>query len=447
WPAWASTRLTGSLDAVGAAALDGDPDTAWITAFGEAQGAVLTIAGGSVPLTSISIAQPAGDYSVVRAVRVSVGDEQRTVALDGSGVTTATLDPPLPAGTVDITLSEVESRSTIDRRFGDRVELPAAIAEVELAGVPVVDLDDGRLVECVDLAVLGGVTLSATVDLDGWRDRVRSGESLTASPCGTTVELAGEVELLALAPAVPLQLDRVVLDDRVASTLLAADDPAEATVVQDGRFERTIEVGGCPDGCWLVFGEGLNDGWSASADGVDLGQPVLIDGGFNGWWLDGGVDRVTVTWGPQRAQLIAFGLSLMAAAIAVGLLVRDRRRLDVAPVGAAAGPTWSWERAPSRQPAWLVVLLWVVPALVLGGLVWGAIGLVGGLVAQRFRTVPIGALTTLVTVGVIAIAVTYVERRDAPFPGGGWPTTFESLHWIGMFAFAALAASALTDDS
>ena len=447
WPAWGSTRLTGSLDAVGAAALDGDPDTAWVTAFGEAQGAVLTIEGGSVPLTSISIAQPLGDYSVVRSVRVSVGDEQRTVALDESGVTTATLDPPLPAGTVDITLSEVESRTTIDRRFGDRVELPAAIAEVELDGIPVVDLDAGRLVECVDLAVLGGVTLSATVDLNGWSDRVRSGESLAARPCGTAVELTGEVELLALDPAVPLQLDRVVLDDRVASTLLAADDPAEATVVQGGRFERTIEVSGCTAGCWLVFGEGLNDGWRASANGVDLGRPVLIDGGFNGWWLEGGVDRVTVTWGPQRAQLIAFGLSLVTAVIAVVLLARDRRRLEVVSTDAARAPTWSWERAPSRQPAWLVVLLWVLPALVLGGPVWGAIGLVGGLVAQRFRAVPIGALTTLVTVGVIAIAVTYVERRDAPFPGGGWPTIFESLHWIGMFAFAALVASALTDDS
>jgi hypothetical protein len=52
----------------------------------------------------------------------------------------------------------------------------------------------------------------------------------------------------------------------------------------------------------------------------------------------------------------------------------------------------------------------------------------------------------MVTVGVIALAVAFVERRDAPFPGGGWPTTFEALHWIGMFAFAALAASALTDD-
>jgi arabinofuranan 3-O-arabinosyltransferase len=445
WPAWGSTRLTGSLDAVGAAAIDGDPDTAWITAFGEAPGAVLTIEGGSGPVSSISITQPAGEFSVIRSVQVSVGDDQRTIALGGSGVTNTELDPPLPAGTVTITLSEVEHRTTIDRRFGDRVELPAAIAEVELDGVPVADLDAGRLVECVDLAVVAGVTLSATVDLDGWRQRVRSGEPLPTLPCGSAVELSGEVELFAVDPGLPLLLDRVVLDDGVASNV-TTDDRAEARVVEGGRFERTIEVRGCDGGCWLVFGEGVNDGWRASAGGVDLGRPVLIDGGFNGWWLDGDVDRMTVAWGLQRAQLIALVLSLVTAAIAVLLLVRDRRTVDVGRPDAAEVPVWSWERAPSRQPAWLIVVLWVVPAILLGGFVWGAVGLVGGLLAQRFRTVPLGALTTMVTVGVIALAVAFVERRDAPFPGGGWPTTFEALHWIGMFAFAALAASALTDD-
>lgn len=451
WPVRASTRLTGSLDAMGAAAFDGDPETAWITAFGEGPGATLSIDGSPAPIGSITISQPPGAFSLVRAVRVGVGDEERTVTLDPSGTTTAVLDPPLPAGRVAITLAEVEIRTTVDRRFGDTVELPAAISEIDFDGSPSVDLDAGPTIECVRLADVGDAGLSATVRLDGWRERVRTGQALDANPCGGPIELEGDVEIVGLELDEPLQLDRVVLDDGAGAAADIASDGASggarATVVQDGRFDRTIEVRGCPDGCWLVFGEGFNRGWSATADGVDLGPQVLIDGGFNGWWLEPGVDRVTVSWGLQRPQMIAFGLSLAAAAAALVLVVRDRRRVDLAVADPGGPPTWSWERLPSRQPAWLVVLLWALPAFLLAGVGGALVGVVGGLVAQRFRTVPLAALTTLSTVGVIAVAVAYLERRDAPFPGGGWPTTFESLHWVGMFAFAALAASVLTDDA
>lgn len=447
WPVWASTRLTGSLDAVGAAALDGDPDTAWITSFGEAAGAVLTIDDVPGPLTQMTIEQPEGDFSPVRAVRVAVAGDERTVRLAPSGATTVTFEPALPGGRVEITLDEVEPRTTIDRRFGDQVELPAAIAEIEVAGAPTVDLDEAPTIECVALAEVGGTQLSATVDLAGWRERIGRGEPLRTTPCVADLQLAGEVELHTVDSGLPLQLDRVVLDDGAADALRQAATAPDATVTDGGRFERTIHVRGCDDGCWLVYGEGFNEGWSASADGTDLGPATLIDGGFNGWWLQPGVEQVSVTWGLQRPQNIAFALSLVTAGVAIALLVRDRRRIDVGAVDLVERPVWSWERSPSRQPAWLVVALWVVPALLLAGPVWAIVGLVGGLVAQRFRTVPIAALTTLATVGVITVAVTYLERRDAPFPGGGWPTTFESLHWVGMFAFAALAASVLTDDS
>ena len=44
----------------------------------------------------------------------------------------------------------------------------------------------------------------------------------------------------------------------------------------------------CPTGCWVVLGEGLNDGWVAEIhgdDSEDLGPGRLVDGGFNGWYL------------------------------------------------------------------------------------------------------------------------------------------------------------------
>jgi arabinofuranan 3-O-arabinosyltransferase len=445
WPVAASTRLTGSLEHVGAAAFDGDPDTAWVTGFDAAVGAVLTVGEVGRPVSEVTIDQPTGDFSAVRAIRISVGDEHRTVSLSDGATTTAVLDPPLPAGPLEITLAEVEISTTIDRRFADAVALPASIAEISFDGAPRVDLDAAPVLECVTLAEVGGSPLSATVDLAGWRDSALRGEPLDATACTRAVELTGDVLLTSTDLGVPLELDRVVLDDGVRRAL-AVDGDARAETVDGNRFGRTIEVTGCTDGCWLVFGEGFNEGWSASAGGVDLGAPALVDGGFNGWWLEPGTERVTVRWGLQRNQNLALAVSLVVGLVAVVLLALDRRNAVATVIPAASAPTWTWEREPSRRSGWSIVALWTLPALLLAGPAWALLGLVGGLVAQRYRRVPLGALTTLAAVAVIGLAVTYLERRDAPYPGGGWPATFESLHWIGMFAFATLASSALTDE-
>jgi arabinofuranan 3-O-arabinosyltransferase len=452
WPVAASTRLTGSLATVGAAAFDGDPGTAWVTAFGASAGAVLTVDDTGRELAGITIDQPVGDFSQVVSVRLSVGDEHRIVPLSPTGATTAVLDPPLPRGRLDITLAEVTSATTVDRRFADPVELPAAIAEITFDGAPRVDLGAAPVLECLPLAEIDGVPVAATVDLAGWRERALLGTPLDTTVCTEPVTLTGDAMLTATDLDVPLQLDRVVLDDGARDALDAAGDAgseARVTAVTGGRFERTVSVSGCADGCWLVYGEGFNSGWSARATGDGpLAGPVLIDGGFNGWWLAPGTEQVTVTWGPQRAQDLALLASLAVALAAVALVVLDRRAARAAEVAVApaAAPALAWERVPSGRPGWLIVALWTLPALLLAGPVWALLGLVGGLAAQRYRSVPLAALTTLATVAVIGVAVTYLERRDAPAPGGGWPTTFSSLHWVGMFAFAVLATSVLLDD-
>lgn len=448
WPVRASTRLTGSVWHTGAAAFDGDPATSWISAFGAASGATLSIENVSVPITALSLTQPAGDFSRVHAIEIAVGDEVRNVALADLTVTDVAIDPPLPPGPVMIRLVDVEAATTIDRRFGDEVELPAAISEISFVGAPRVDVAADPVLECIPLAQVGDTIVAATVSFDGWRERARRGEALSTRPCTGQVELSGDVLLTQLDHGYPLQLDRVVLDDR-ARRALGREAPDVTVSATGHRFQRTITLSGCSDGCWLVFGEGHNVGWSARAAGIDpawseLGPSELVDGGFNGWWLDPGTDTVVVTWEPQRAQVIALLLSLAAAVASIVVLARGRRVVPGPPPHASL-PVWAWERPTRAARAWPIAVVWPFAAILLAGPVWGLVGLVGGVVASRFPKVPIAALTTAVTVGVIGLATTYVERRDAPFPGGGWPGTFESLHWIGMFAFAALAASALTD--
>ena len=55
-------------------------------------------------------------------------------------------------------------------------------------------------------------------------------------------------------------------------------------------------------------------------------------------------------------------------------------------------------------------------------------------------------MTALVSLLVVAAMVVARERRSAPPPNGGWPSTFESLHGLGMFAVACVIVAALTAD-
>ena len=61
-----------------------------------------------------------------------------------------------------------------------------------------------------------------------------------------------------------LQVDRIVLaGDDVA---VGADGGSDvggptATVLDSDRLGRTITVEQCPDGCWLIVGEGHHPSW------------------------------------------------------------------------------------------------------------------------------------------------------------------------------------------
>lgn len=443
WPVVASSRLTGSLRSSGVAAFDGDRSTAWISAFGDTS-ATLSVRDVAAPVASLTVTQPLQGVSTITELTLSSGDEVRTVALapDAVGASTVAVDPPLPPGDLEISVTGATVATTIDRRFGDIVALPVAIGEMTFDGAPrVAPLGTtSTTFECVELAAIDDAPLTATVTVagDDWLD----GGALVSEPCGPGIELGAESHRLSGHDGV-LQLDRIFLDDGVAEALAAGSTPPAVTERSSGRFGGRYDVEGCDAGCWFVFGEGFDDGWSASTAAGDLGRPVLLDGGFNGWWLPPGTDEVDVRWTPQRLQTLALIASLVAAIGCIAIL--RARRLDPPEIVTAPPPVWAWERTPNTLPTWAVVAAWTVPALLLAGPWWALIGLLGGLVASRCRGVPLAAMTTMVTVGVIGLAVAYVERRDSPFPGGGWPTTFEPLHVIGMFAFAALVTSVLTD--
>ncbi len=453
WPVVASTRLTGSPRNAGVAAFDGDPATAWITEFDAALGARLSIDDVTEPVSRIEVRQPVAGLSAVTVVVVRSGTEERRVDIvpDAVGLSVASLDPPLPPGPIEIEIAEIAAATTIDRRFGDVVELPASISEISISGGPSIPDPAAAAVAtgCVPVLEVGEVTMSASFEIGaGWID----GDPIGVSPCSGPVEVrAGRQLVSVVGSGLPVVIDRVVLDDGAAAAIdapLAGETPV-ANVTEQSRFARTVVVSGCADGCWLVLGEGLNPAWSASADGLDLGEPTLVDGGFNGWWIRPSPVPVVVEleWTAQLPVTIALIASLAIAMFALMILMSDRHRNAAAVAPTTMPPTWFvTDSTLGATTARTGAAIWVVAAVLLGGPLWLAGGLVGGCALVTTRRRRLAELTTISTVATVGLATAYLERRDMPFPGGGWPITFEVLHGFGMFAVASLLVGAVIAD-
>ena len=144
------------------------------------------------------------------------------------------------------------------------------------------------------------------------------------------------------------------------------------------RTTRTATVTNCPAGCWLILGEGFNDGWEAETDGADLGAPRPISGGFNGWWLPGSESPVTVTmtWAPQRTMWIGMAMAALAV-IACALLVWRDKAHDEAPIPAAPVAHWPPEPVDRRRALIAAGALVAVSALTISPGYAGVAAIVG----------------------------------------------------------------------
>ena len=454
WSATASTRLTGSPRNAGVSALDGDVDTSWMTAFGEAIGATLSVTGASEPITSISIRQPVSGSSRITTVAVRTNGEERVVDLvpNAGGTATAAIDPPLTPGDLELQILELESTLTVDRRFGDAFELPAAIIEFEYTGrwvLPSVSTSAAHI-DCAPLMSIDGnpVEVSFTASEGTWVD----GEPLAATVCGPSVALAGGAHLVVATPSsLPVTVDRITLTDAESDVTPSNGVLPSTKLLDGGKFSRSIEITGCETGCWLVFGEGFSTAWKASGPTGDLGPPVMVDGGFNGWWIEPTSTpiRVTVAWTQQRRFEFALLASLIAVAIAIGLLALDRRRSAppairlVPPVLVVGGFD-----TIDRSRAVLTCIAWSALAGVIVAPLWAIWGALAGLAVIALRRSRLPELVAISAVAAIGAAVVLIEFREATLPNGAWPLRFESLHRVGLFAVASLiVGTALADDS
>ncbi|MGE0136179.1 MAG: alpha-(1-_3)-arabinofuranosyltransferase family protein [Ilumatobacteraceae bacterium] len=447
-------RLTGDPRARGSAAVDGDPATAWTTPFGQAVGSSLTatIAGWSEPwltlrqvvdgrhstITAIQLTAAGLDAPIDLAVPVPDADGRSRIALSTEQVSALARVTDLTA-----TITAIDPRTTTDRRFGETVELPAAITEI---GLTPAAASSPALPECrtdlvsVDGSPIGVVVTSAT------RDRLVTGEAVVVQPCDGPIELGPGEHHIESVPGTDtgIDVDRITLRSNVpadAATL------SPAVSVERGRTSGTATVAPCPDGCWLVMGEGYNDAWSATGPDGDLGDPMPISGGFNGWWLAPSNDARTIEmhWSPQRQVDLALLAGLLAALGCVALVVFDRRRLehplvvdsprlDVDPPTASPGrlalvaAVLIAGTALAIDPAWVLVGLAIAAAIV---------------VIRKPRLLVLGSIAVAGGLGLLMARRQHAYRYPAD---AAWPVRFDDFHHAGLLVVVLLIAGSLASD-
>ena len=169
---------------------------------------------------------------------------------------------------VRITITGADVRTTRDRRSDEIVALPSAVAEIRADGADAVPIPTEVELGCHEVLTIDGVP--ASFDLGTVRiGAVLAGEPIVAHPCplhGGDIAAGAELDTIRIEsrPGVEtgLDVDRIVLVD-LAMREPAAGGDVGVDVLDQERTSRTVRVAPCPTGCWVVLGEGLNDGWVA----------------------------------------------------------------------------------------------------------------------------------------------------------------------------------------
>ena len=465
-PPVSNRRLVGVPGAGAGAAFDGDPATSYTTPFAMAVGSSVSVPlDPTTPIGIVSFTQPHdGLHSLVTAVTVTIDGTEQTIGLspgDDTGI--STIDLAGATGTqMTVTITAVEPAFTIDRRFAEPVELPAAITEI--TGVPLAAAGTVEIESCrQDLITIDGSPVGIRFGTST-AAALRRGDTVDVAACDDApIELApGPHRVVSTVGSITgVSVDQVVL--RSGDTPPAAASPAAtppAVTVRRTRTTRTADVAACPDGCWLILGEGYNAAWTAAVTGGrPLGAPTQIAGGFNGWWLEpsDAAREVTMRWTPQRGLNIALGIAGLGIAACIAIAAFSRRRLDPSPAahtmltpGPAAGLAAPSLAVDPPQTALRPTLV-AAGAVVLGaGLAISApsalLALVPAVLIVMLRRPRLLAWCSPVLAGALGLVVAQRQRSFRYPADAAWTAYFEDLHRPGLFVVVLLVAGCLAND-
>ncbi len=451
--AQASVRLEGSVPSRGAAAVDGRLDTAWQTPFDAAVGATLSMQLGSTQTAnSVTVSWlDDGVHDVPTLLEFIAGDSRFTVQLPPTapvdGTSTATIEvPEFAVDQVTLTIIETQGATTPEYFSGVGRKMPVGLAEVYFGDQPHPVGEPASLSgECRDdLVVLDGQPLGIRITSDGQGGAI-------ASAC-EPIELSHGDHRITAAPgrSTGIDIDRILLDSpgsgtSVSGTSGPGSQPAAAVTV-DALSDTAIDatIGAADSARWLILPQSLNQGWSAQANGVDLGPPVLINGYANGWLIEptSGTQHVELRWTPQRNVRIGIWLSVVAGLVIIALIAIGARRgqhhsrtlavfdadVDIATTGHS-----------SSQTA-VVAAFWVVGWAVAGGP--GAALASAAVLLTSFRwrrrdARQTGAVLFCIGWGLVSGLIIAFEYRYNFADGPDWQERFL---WASPLTWAAVAA-------
>ncbi|CAB4364730.1 unannotated protein [freshwater metagenome] len=450
-------RLTGVADARASRAFDGDPSTRWTSPFDTAAGSVI-----SVPLlpdsnvSSLRLQQPTSpDLSTITSVTVHVGPMSADVEVPPAGADGfSTITFPAATGDhLQLEVTGVRRETTRDRRYGDLTSLPVAISEI--SGLPLAQQQGTSSAACrTDLLTIDGRPVPLQVDTAA----LATGETAKATLCdGAALSLApGEHRFLSTAgSATGIDLNSLSVVPTSAQAPTASAPTATVHIDAQDDTSATLTVEPCVRGCWLIFGQGQSSGWTATADGTTLPQSQPVSGGANGWFLPASTapTHVQIRFQPQRTLNLALGVSAVATAMCIALLVvpllRRRRPTDT-PTRAAEHEQTArfvapWHRSTPRAARSAAAVLVVATAAFVS--LWWAVGaLLVAAVLLTGRRLRMAGVASVLGIGALGVLITAVEVYQRYAGDGGWPSHFERIHRAGMFLLLLMVVTIFTGD-
>ncbi len=450
----ADRRLTGDLGSRGVYAADGDPSTAWTSPFDGAVGSSLQFDVGPLGVDTLTLQQPVDElHSRITGITVSNGPTTMDLTVpppDADGISTVPLTSTITTGPLHVTIADIEPRSTTDRRFAEPITLPVAIRELTSPGLGRSEFHQADHVPyCVDIAELDGKPLGVELS-DGLIARLVAGDAVDVLTCdGDAFELGAGTHRLRTEPGIEsgtgIDVDRVVL--RTADARPAATDSPSVTVTRT-RTSRTATVDECPAGCWLVMGEGFNLGWAAHTEDADLGTPVQIAGGMNGWWLPPSTSTtvVHIEWGAQTPVTAALVASLLAVMACLYLALRRRPARRDAIHFAPAPPRI--DRLVLARTSWSDAALSAVAVVLLTALVaaprTALLAVVPAVLVFVFRRPRIAALAGVGLMALLSARILQRVLQFRPPANAAWPGWFERMHRPGLLVVVLVLCAALS---
>lgn len=455
----ATDRMDGSRVERAASAFDGDLTTAWKTPWGQPIHHALrlrtheTLVFDGFDLSLVTD----GRHSVPSELLISVdGDEVARIELPeledhgdlGATTTVPVSFPPTEGEVLEVEVTAVREVVSIDWTEARPLAHPVAIASLDVPGISLGAAPERLDTGCRDdlLSVAGE---PVPIRVSGDTEDAFAGRALQVEVCtdGPVQLPPGRQEIIAARG-----VDTGVDIDKLALWSPSPDphpEPAPPGAVEvTGQRPHAISARLTdldPDRpVWLILGQNLSTGWTATADGVDLGPPRLVDGFANGWMLDPPDSEVVVElrFAPQRDVNLALALSALGVVLCVALLVLsrgDRPAIAVAPPGSID----LRRRYAGSRPAPLVAIataLGVGAATALFAPLPIAIGLavVTGVGATFRQARPVIAL---LPAGMLTLAALYVlawQIRHSILPGMEWVQEVERAHPVALAAILAL---------